>query len=62
MSPAYAAWLATVRAEAASGALMVIVTGTVRGQPARAAIFPDEIVGLADDELLALARARLAEK
>ena len=62
MSPAHAAWLATVRAEAASGALMVIVTGTVRGQPAQATIFPDEIVGLADDELLALARVRLAEK
>lgn len=62
MSPGTAAWLANVRAEAEAGALMVIVTGTVRGRPARAAIFPDEIVGLADDELLALARARLAEK
>ena len=59
MSPAHAAWLANVRAEAAAGALMVIVTGTVRGQPARAIIFPDEIVGKSDDELLVLARTRL---
>ncbi|WP_306393362.1 hypothetical protein [Telluria beijingensis] len=62
MSPADAAWLANVRADADAGSLMVIVTGTVRGQPARAVIFPDEIVGKADIELLAHLRARLAEQ
>jgi len=62
MSPAHTVWLANVRAEAEAGALMVIVTGTVRGRPARATIFPDEIVGKSDAELLAFACARLAEQ
>ena len=61
MSPAHVAWLANVRAEAAAGALMVIVTGTVRGQPARAIIFPDEIVGKSDEELLAFVARRLTD-
>jgi hypothetical protein len=59
MSPATAAWLATVRAEAAApGALFVIV----RGPAGRVAIPPEHIVGKSDDELLALIAARLAEQ
>lgn len=61
MRPEIAAWLANVRAEAeAPGALMIPVTGSVRGRPARALIFPDEIVGKSDEELLALVRERLS--
>lgn len=61
MSPATTAWLANVRAEAAApDCLTVIVTGTVRGQPRRVAIFPDDVVGKTDDELFAFVRARLA--
>lgn len=52
-----AAWLANIRAEAeAPGAVLVIV-------PAKAgsiAIFPDEIIGKSDDELLAFLAARSA--
>jgi hypothetical protein len=56
MSPDDAAWLANVRAEAAApGALIVTVDG-------RVAIFPDEIVGKSDDELLAFIAGRLAEQ
>jgi hypothetical protein len=50
-----AAWLANIRAEAeAPGAVLVIV-------PAKAgsiAIFPDEIAGKSDDELLAFIAGR----
>lgn len=61
MSPATTAWLASVRAEvAAPGSLMAIVTGTVRGQPRRVAIFPDDVVGKTDDELFAFVRERLS--
>jgi len=62
MSPDTAAWLANLRAEAAApGSLMIPISGTVRGRPARAVIFQDEFVGKTDAELLALFRARLAE-
>lgn len=58
MSPATAAWLATVRAEAAApGSLIVIV----RGPAGRVAIFPEDIVGKPDDELRAFLHARLTE-
>lgn len=61
MSPGTAAWLANVRAEAeAPGALMIPVTGAVRGRPVRALIFPDEVVGKSDEELLAFVRERLS--
>lgn len=63
MSPDTAAWLATLRAEAASpDSLMAVTTGTVRSKPARAVIFQHEIVGMSDDELYAFVRARLAEQ
>lgn len=58
MSPDTAAWLANVRAELAAGALLVAVpakTGTV-------AIFPEDIVGKSDNELLAFIASRLAEQ
>jgi hypothetical protein len=59
MSPETAAWLANVRAKAAApGALLV----TVRGPAGSVAIFPDEIVGKSDDELLAFIDSRLAEQ
>lgn len=54
MSPSDVALIANVRAEVASGAFLVIVAG-------RVAIFPDEIVGKSDDELLAFLNARLSE-
>jgi hypothetical protein len=55
MNPETAAWLANVRAEAAApGALIVTVDG-------RVAIFPEDIVALSDDELLAFIDSRLAE-
>lgn len=63
MSPETAAWLATLRAEAAApGSLMIPISGTVRGKPARAIVFPEEFVGKTDAELLAHLRARLAEQ
>lgn len=59
MSPASAAWLANVRAEAAApGALFVILRGPTR----RVAIHPEDIVGKSDDELLAFIAGRLAEQ
>jgi hypothetical protein len=59
MSPATAAWLANVRAEAAApGALVVIVRGNGR----RVAISPSEIVGKSDEELLAFIAKRLSEQ
>jgi hypothetical protein len=47
-----------VRAELATGALPV----TVNGPASSVAIFPDEIVGKSDDELLAFIAGRLAEQ
>jgi hypothetical protein len=59
MSPDTAAWLANVRAEAAApGALLVVV----RDGPRSIAIFPDQVVGKSDDELLAFIASRLAEQ
>lgn len=59
MRPATVAWLANVRAEAtAPGAILVIV----RGPAGAVAIFPDEIVGTSDDELLAFIAGRLTEQ
>jgi hypothetical protein len=58
MSPATAAWLANVRAELADGALLVAVpakTGSV-------AIYPEDIVGKSDVELLAFIAGRFAEQ
>jgi hypothetical protein len=58
MSPDTAAWLANVRADAAaSGALVVVV----RDKSRSVAIFPDQVVGKSDDELLAFIASRLAE-
>lgn len=58
MSPETAAWLANLRAEAAApGALLV----AVEGNPP-VAIYPNDIVGKSDDELLAFVRERLAEQ
>lgn len=58
MSPDTAAWLANVRAEAAApGALLVVV----RDRSRSVAIFPDQVVGKSDDELLAFIASRLAE-
>jgi hypothetical protein len=59
MSPADAALIANVRAEAAApGALFVIV----RSKTASVAIPPEDIVGKSDDELLSFIEARLAEQ
>lgn len=59
MSPGTAAWLANVRAEAeAPGAFMVVI----QSSKGRVVIFPDEVVGKSDDELLAFVRTRLAEQ
>lgn len=59
MSPETAAWLAKVRAEAAApGALLVVVRDKSRSM----AIFPDQVVGKSDDELLAFIASRLAEQ
>lgn len=59
MSPDTAAWLANVRAEAAApGALPVVVRDGSRS----VAIFPDQVVGKSDDELLAFIASRLAEQ
>ena len=57
MRPETVAWLANVRAQVAAGADIVIV----RGPAGAVAIFPDEIVGTSDDELLAFIAGRLAE-
>ena len=59
MSSETAAWLANVRAGAAApGALLVIVRDGSRS----VAIFPDQVVGKSDDELLAFIASRLAEQ
>jgi hypothetical protein len=59
MSLDTAAWLANVRAEAAApGALLVVVRDGSRS----VAIFPDQVVGKSDDELLAFIASRLAEQ
>lgn len=59
MSPDTAAWLANVRAEAAGpGALLVVVRDGSRS----VAIFPEDVVGKSDDELLAFIASRLAEQ
>jgi hypothetical protein len=59
MSPEDAALVANVRVEAAApGALLVVVRDSSRS----VAIFPDEIVGMSDDELLAFIDSRLAEQ
>lgn len=57
MRPETITWLANVRAQVAAGADIVIV----RGPTGAVAIFPDEIVGTSDDELLAFIAGRLAE-
>jgi hypothetical protein len=58
MSPETAAWLANVRVEAAApGALIVTICRKGRS----VAIFPEDIVGKSDDELLAFIEARLAD-
>jgi hypothetical protein len=57
MRPETVAWLANVRAQVAAGADIIIV----RGPAGSLAIFPDEIVGTSDDELLAFIAGRLAE-
>jgi hypothetical protein len=58
MSTETAAWLANVRAELAAGALLVTVAGT----SGSVAIFPEDIVGKSDNELLAFIARRLAEQ
>jgi len=56
MSPGTAAWLANVRAEAeAPGAFMIVIESS----KGKVAIFPDEVVGKSDEELLAFVRERL---
>ncbi|MEH6434294.1 hypothetical protein [Massilia sp. DD77] len=56
MSPETAAWLADLRAEAAApGALLVAVPGKAGTLP----IYPNDIVGKSDDELLAYVRERV---
>jgi hypothetical protein len=58
VSPDTAAWLANVRAEAAApGALFVVV----RDHSRSVAIFPEDVVGKSDNELLAFIAQRLAE-
>ncbi|MFK3741433.1 hypothetical protein [Massilia sp. TN1-12] len=53
------AWLANVRAQAdGPGALLVVIRRMSGGS---VAIFPEDIVGKSDDELLAFIAARLQE-
>jgi hypothetical protein len=60
MGPETAAWLANLRAQAADpGNLCVVVRRRAGGS---VAIFPDEIVGKSDDELLVHVTARLTEQ
>jgi len=55
MSPATTAWLANVRAEAeVPGAFMI----AIQSGKGRVVIFPDEVVGKSDEELLAFVRER----
>jgi len=58
MSPETAAWLANVRAELADGALLVPVHSKTGSVP----IYPEDIVGRSDDELLRFIQRRLAEQ
>lgn len=58
MKPETAAWLARVRANAAAPDIVFV---TVRGPAGSVAIFPDEIVGKSDEELLAFIVRRLKE-
>lgn len=55
MSPV-AVWLANMRAEAAAPSALFVI---VRGPAGAVAIPPEDIVGKADDELLAFIAARL---
>lgn len=55
MRPEVVAWLANLRTELTTGALYVAIRSTC-GQ---VAIFPDDIVGKSDDELLAFIAGRL---
>jgi hypothetical protein len=58
MRPETVAWLANVRAEAEVPGTIVVVIGP----PGRkVAIFPEDIVGKSDDELLAFIGRRLTE-
>jgi hypothetical protein len=57
--PETAAWLANIRAEAADPSTVLVI---VSGKTGRVTIFPDEIVGKSDDELLAVIAARLADR
>jgi hypothetical protein len=59
MKPETAAWLARVRANAAVPGTLIV---TVCGPAGSVAIFPDEIVGRSDDELLAFICRRLSEQ
>jgi hypothetical protein len=56
--PETAAWVASIRAEAADPSTVLVI---VSGKTGRVAIFPDEIVGKSDDELLDFIGKRLAE-
>jgi hypothetical protein len=56
--PATTAWLADIRGEAAAPRALVIV---VKGPRGSVAIFPEDIVGKSDDELLAFIASRLDE-
>ncbi|WP_198116921.1 hypothetical protein [Massilia rhizosphaerae] len=58
MGPDPAAWLANVRTEAAAPGTLLIV---VRDRSRAVAIFPDQVVGKSDEELLAFIAARLEE-
>jgi hypothetical protein len=56
--PATTAWLANIRAEAAGPRALVVV---VKGPRGPVAIFPEDVVGKSDDELLAFIASRLDE-
>jgi hypothetical protein len=56
--PETATWVANIRAEAADPSTVLVI---VSGKTGRVAIFPDEIVGKSDDELLDFIAKRLAE-
>jgi hypothetical protein len=53
-----AAWLATLRANAAAPGTTIVI---VRGPAGSVAITPDEIVGKSDEELLAFIVGRLKD-
>jgi len=58
MKPETVAWLAKLRAQAVPGTDLIFV----RGPLGSAALYPHEIVGKSDDELLAFVTAQLAEQ